>query len=136
MRPPRGKAPRRQAAAPCPPTHTWSLTSSSAFSAIVAPTPANPQGIQPSATLGSSLLHAKLVLLKHTAEQVGTPWQRWTPPRPATPPGAGVLAVTLDGHRRALRRPGPPQGGNRLRPAPQAGLCSEPLPVPAGGTAQ
>lgn len=41
----------------------------SAFSAIVAPAPANPQGIQPSATLGPSLLHAKLVLLKHTAEQ-------------------------------------------------------------------
>ncbi|XP_016067933.1 PREDICTED: fas-binding factor 1 [Miniopterus natalensis] len=41
----------------------------SAFSAIVAPVPANPQGSQPPANLGPSLLHAKLVLLKHTAEQ-------------------------------------------------------------------
>ncbi|XP_045428068.1 fas-binding factor 1 isoform X3 [Pipistrellus kuhlii] len=41
----------------------------SAFSAIVAPAPANPQGPQPPATLGSSLLHAKLVLMKHSAEQ-------------------------------------------------------------------
>ncbi|XP_070250058.1 fas-binding factor 1 isoform X3 [Myotis yumanensis] len=41
----------------------------SAFSAIMAPAPANPQGIQPSATLGPSLRHTKLVLLQHTAEQ-------------------------------------------------------------------
>uniref|UniRef100_G1NV26 Fas binding factor 1 n=1 Tax=Myotis lucifugus TaxID=59463 RepID=G1NV26_MYOLU len=38
-------------------------------SAIMAPAPANPQGIQPSATLGPSLRHTKLVLLQHTAEQ-------------------------------------------------------------------
>ncbi|CAK6438536.1 unnamed protein product [Pipistrellus nathusii] len=41
----------------------------SGTSAIVAPAPANPQGPQPPATLGSSLLHAKLVLMKHSAEQ-------------------------------------------------------------------
>lgn len=41
----------------------------SAFSALVAPAPTSPQGIQPSAALGPSLLQAKLVLLKHTAEQ-------------------------------------------------------------------
>nr|KAF6415663.1 Fas binding factor 1 [Molossus molossus] len=38
-------------------------------SAIMAPAPAGPQGNQPSASLGPSLLHAKLVLMKHTAEQ-------------------------------------------------------------------
>uniref|UniRef100_A0A8P0TD10 Fas binding factor 1 n=1 Tax=Canis lupus familiaris TaxID=9615 RepID=A0A8P0TD10_CANLF len=41
----------------------------SCLSAIVAPTPTVPQGIQPPTGLGPSLLHAKLVLLKHTAEQ-------------------------------------------------------------------
>lgn len=41
----------------------------SAFSAIMAPAPANPQGIQPSATPGPSLRHTKLVLLQHTAEE-------------------------------------------------------------------
>uniref|UniRef100_A0A8C0PXJ0 Fas-binding factor 1 C-terminal domain-containing protein n=1 Tax=Canis lupus familiaris TaxID=9615 RepID=A0A8C0PXJ0_CANLF len=40
-----------------------------AASSIVAPTPTVPQGIQPPTGLGPSLLHAKLVLLKHTAEQ-------------------------------------------------------------------
>ncbi|KAM5309130.1 fas-binding factor 1 isoform 2-T4 [Glossophaga mutica] len=40
----------------------------SGFSAVV-PAPTNPQGSQPPASLGPSLLHAKLVLLKHTAEQ-------------------------------------------------------------------
>ncbi|ELK35756.1 Fas-binding factor 1 [Myotis davidii] len=38
-------------------------------SAIMAPAPANPQGIQPSATPGPSLRHTKLVLLQHTAEE-------------------------------------------------------------------
>ncbi|XP_045693284.1 fas-binding factor 1 isoform X2 [Phyllostomus hastatus] len=40
----------------------------SGFSAVV-PAPASPQGSRPPASLGPSLLHAKLVLLKHTAEQ-------------------------------------------------------------------
>ncbi|XP_054449199.1 fas-binding factor 1 [Pteronotus mesoamericanus] len=40
----------------------------SAFSAV-APAPSDPQGSQPPASLGPSLLHAKLVLLKHTAEK-------------------------------------------------------------------
>ncbi|XP_008511530.2 fas-binding factor 1 isoform X2 [Equus przewalskii] len=40
----------------------------SAFSAIMAPVP-TPQYSQPPASLGPSYLHAKLVLLKHTAEQ-------------------------------------------------------------------
>lgn len=43
-------------------------SSPSGFSAVV-PAPANPQGSRPPASLGPSLLHAKLVLLKHTAEQ-------------------------------------------------------------------
>lgn len=47
------------------------------------PAPANPQGSQPPASLGPSLLHAKLVLLKHRAEQVSTPQQRR--PWPVTP---------------------------------------------------
>ncbi|KAK1330813.1 hypothetical protein QTO34_008751 [Cnephaeus nilssonii] len=54
---------------PLPQAQGLAASGPSAFSAIVAPAPANPQGIQPSATLGPSLLHAKLVLLKHTAEQ-------------------------------------------------------------------
>ncbi|XP_057571354.1 fas-binding factor 1 isoform X4 [Hippopotamus amphibius kiboko] len=41
----------------------------SGLSAIVAPTPPSPQCSQLPASLGSSHLHAKLVLLKHTAEQ-------------------------------------------------------------------
>ncbi|XP_036921137.1 fas-binding factor 1 isoform X4 [Sturnira hondurensis] len=43
-------------------------SSPSGFSAKV-PAPSNPQGSQPPTSLGPSLLHAKLVLLKHTAEQ-------------------------------------------------------------------
>ncbi|XP_045840730.1 fas-binding factor 1 isoform X2 [Meles meles] len=41
----------------------------SCLSAIVAPAPTTPQCSQPPASLGPSHLHAKLVLLRHTAEQ-------------------------------------------------------------------
>ncbi|XP_044103338.1 fas-binding factor 1 isoform X2 [Neovison vison] len=41
----------------------------SCLSAIVAPAPTTPQCNQPPASLGPSHLHAKLVLLRHTAEQ-------------------------------------------------------------------
>ena len=64
-----------------------SLTpSSSAFKAIVAPAPPTPQCSQLPAGLGPSHLHAKLVLLKHTAEQVSFPEQRPPWSRPAHSP--------------------------------------------------
>lgn len=107
-----------------------SLASFSAFSAVVAPAPANPQGRQPSATPGPSLLHAKLVLLRHTAEQVSIHGKAShpTPPSPPLPPPLprpGVLLVTLvtgnSGSQRGAR-PGPEEvepvpRGDHLGPA-------------------
>ncbi|XP_014644765.1 PREDICTED: fas-binding factor 1 [Ceratotherium simum simum] len=52
-----------------PRTQGLAASGLSAFSAIVAPAPTAPQCSQPPARLGPSYLHAKLVLLKHTAEQ-------------------------------------------------------------------
>lgn len=122
---------------PCPPIHTWSLPSSSAFSAIMAPAPANPQGIPPSATLGPSLCHTKLVLLQHTAEQVSLPQQRRTPPRPATPPGPGPrghlgdrqLRAVREEHVLALRRAGPTPRRGPSQTGPVGQILFEPLHI-------
>ncbi|XP_058417653.1 fas-binding factor 1 isoform X3 [Diceros bicornis minor] len=52
-----------------PRTQGLAASGLSAFSAVVASAPTAPQCSQPPARLGPSYLHAKLVLLKHTAEQ-------------------------------------------------------------------
>ena len=87
------------------------LTSSSApdLAATVAPAPITPQCSQPSASLGLSHLHAKLVLLKHAAEQVSVPSGRRPQSEPPTyPPGPRALLFTLVGGR---KEPTLPQGG-------------------------
>lgn len=69
-REPHVSRPRGSAMWSCFPANALALTSSSAFPALVTPAPTTLQGSQLVASPGPAKLLAKLVLLKHTAEQV------------------------------------------------------------------
>lgn len=95
-------APGNKLRRPWSPTNLLSLTfSSSAFPAVVAPAPATLLCSQWPAGQGPSHLLAKLVLLKHTAEQVSFPEQR----RPDPPMPLGLRAPPVhNGDRQPRQR--------------------------------
>ncbi|XP_059733966.1 fas-binding factor 1 isoform X5 [Bos taurus] len=91
----------------------------SGLSATVAPAPAVPRCSQPPVSLGPSHLYAKLVLLKHTAEQVSVLEQR--PPRPTRCPWTQGSSCSQWGQEAQAE-----EGEHSLAPG-----RAEPTPLPA-----